>query len=131
MSTEKHKVGRPSKYNVAMQARADDYVANWSDRDNIPSRAGLCCWLGIARSTSFEWELEYPGFSDTVKAVEVLQEYILLNKGVTGEFNASVAKLLLNAHGYSERQAVDHTTAGESLNPPRIEIVAVDVDPAG
>ena len=118
MSTETRRVGRPSKYNAEMQAQADDYVLNWSERDNVPSRAGLCCWLGIVRSTSFEWEAAYPEFSDTVKAVDVLQEHILLNKGVTGEFNAPIAKLLLNAHGYSDRQSVDHTTAGESLNRP-------------
>lgn len=108
-------VGRPSKYNDAIQAQADEYLATWSDRDAIPSRVGLCCFIGISKPTSYEWEEKYPEFSATLGAIEALQEHTAINKGITGDFNSTIVKLVLANHGYSERQAVDHTTGGEKL----------------
>lgn len=108
-------VGRPSKYNENMQAQADEYLATWAERDAIPSRVGLCCFIGISKPTSYEWEAIYPEFSDTLGAIEALQEHTAINKGITGAFNSTIVKLVLANHGYSERQAVDHTTGGEKI----------------
>ena len=119
-------VGRPSKYNAELQAQADAYVHNWMEFDTIPSRVGLCCYLGIAKSTSHEWEGQYPHFSDTCKAIEALQEREALNKGISGDFNSQITKLVLANHGYSDRQAIDHTSTDGSMSPTRIEIVSPD-----
>lgn len=108
-------VGRPTKYNDELQEQADAYVLNWADRDAVPSRVGLCCHLGISKHTSYEWEKLYPEFSATLQAVETLQEHTAVNKGITGEFNSTIVKLVLANHGYSERQALDHTTAGQPM----------------
>ena len=113
-------VGRPTKYNDELQAKAEDYVFNWKEiGDAVPSRVGLCCYLGIDKSTSFEWGKIYPEFSATLKAVETLQEQIALNKGITGEFNSVIVKLVLANHGYSDKQEIDHTTKGESIKRGR------------
>lgn len=112
-------VGRPTKYNKELQKQADDYLFKWSERDAVPSRVGLCCYLGISKQTSFEWERRHPQFLATLAAVETLQEYTAMNKGITGEFNSTIVKLVLANHGYSDKQAVDHTTNGESLNTGR------------
>ncbi len=108
-------VGRPTKYNDEMQAQADAYIAEWSDYDAIPSRVGLCCYLGIDKTTSYDWEVLYPEFSHTLRAVDAMQEREAVNKGITGAFNSTITKLVLANHGYSERQAVDHTTAGNEI----------------
>lgn len=103
-------VGRPSKYNEAMQAQADDYLMGWAEHgDAIPSRVGLCCYLGIDKTTSYDWEEKHPDFSHTCKAIEAMQEREALNKGITGVFNAQITKLVLSNHGYSEKQSVDNT----------------------
>lgn len=119
-------VGRPNKYNPDLQAQADAYVLNWMEFDVLPSRVGLCCYLGIAKSTSYEWEAIYPKFSDTCKAVDALQERTALNKGISGEFNSQITKLVLANHGYSDRQAIDHQSTDGSMSPTRIEIVGPD-----
>lgn len=108
-------VGRPSKYNEELQAQADTYVYNWADHDTIPSRVGLCCFLGISKNISYEWEKIHPEFLDTCKAIEALQERTALNKGISGEFNSQITKLVLSNHGYSDRQAIDHTSAGNEI----------------
>lgn len=110
--------GRPSKYNPELQAKADDYVLfGFEDQgDVVPSVAGLCCYLGIVRSTAHEWRDKYPRFSVTLEAISVKQENIALNGALGGQLNATIAKLVLANHGYSDKQAVDHTTNGESIN---------------
>ena len=40
---------------------------------------------------------------------------MLLNKGLAGEFNATIAKLLLANHGYSDRQ--QHEVSGPEGAP--------------
>ena len=117
-------VGRPTKYSDEIQSQADDYVLTWSEKDAVPSRVGLCCRLGIAKHTSYEWEKLYPQFSATLAAVDTLQEHTAVNKGITGEFNSTIVKLVLANHGYSEKSAIDHHSSDGSMSPTRIELVA-------
>jgi len=112
-----NRVGRPTKYNEELQAQANDYLATWSDNDAIPSRVGLCCYLGIAKQTSYEWEEIHPEFSDTLAAIDALQEHTAINKGITGTFNSTITKLVLANHGYHEKQQTDHTSSDGSMTP--------------
>ena len=115
---EKRPVGRPSKYNDELQTLADTYIFNYKDQgDVIPSRVGLCCFLGIAKSTSFEWADIYPEFSATLAAIDALQENVALNRGLDGTFNATIVKLVMANHGYTDSQKVDHTTNGKDIAP--------------
>jgi len=104
-------VGRPTKYNAELQERADAYLYRLKELGHVvPSRAGLCCYLGIAKSTSYLWEEQYPEFSDSLRAVEVMQEHMTLNGGLAGALNPTIAKLVLsNNHGYSESSRVENT----------------------
>lgn len=121
-------VGRPTKYNQAMQEKADAYLLNWSERDAVPSRVGLCCYLGIDKATSFEWAKIHPQFSATLKAVETLQEYCAINKGITGVFNSTIVKLILANHGYSDKIEQDLKSSDGTMTPPsKIELYAVEV----
>lgn len=109
-------VGRPTKYNDELQAEADRYIFDYAEQEDvIPSAAGLCVWLGISRPTLHEWERAYPEFSNTLAAIKELQEKTALNKGLTGAFNSTIVKLVLANHGYSDKQAFDHTTGGQPM----------------
>ncbi|HGJ5882038.1 DNA-packaging protein [Arsenophonus sp.] len=77
--------------------------------DVIPSLAGLACYLGIARSTLYEYQKINLEFSDILEAILSLQENKLINKGLIGDFNASVTKLILTKHGYSDKQEIEHS----------------------
>jgi hypothetical protein len=113
----KRPVGRPSKYSKVLQAQADEYLSRLGELGHVvPSRAGLCCYLGIAKSTSYEWEEIYRDFSDALRAVEVMQEHMTLNGALANKLNPTIAKLVLsNNHGYSESSKIDHTSSGKII----------------
>lgn len=128
--TTGRQAGRPSKYNDELQSQADRYIFDYPEQEDvIPSAAGLCVWLGISRSTLHEWERIHPAFSNTLEAIRELQEKIALNKGITGQFNSTIVKLVLANHGYSDRVAQDHTSSDGSMGKvEKVEISIVGQD---
>jgi len=122
-------VGRPTKYSDDLQLQADEYLFKYSEvGDVIPSRVGLCCYLGISKRVSYEWEAIYPEFLHTLENIEAMQERTAVNRGLDGTFNAAITKLILHNHGYSEKQELAHTSPDGSMSPTRIELVAPVVD---
>jgi len=103
-------MARPTKYTKALLAKAAQYLTEYkeSGEDAIPQVAALADYLNIARSTIYEWSKEEgkEEFSDIVERILCNQERTLINKGLLGEFNASITKLALTKHGYSEKQDV-------------------------
>ena len=132
MSKDKAKrpVGRPTKYNDALQAKAEYYLMRGfgEQGDAVPSLAGLCCYLGVVRSTVYLWSETYPQFSDTLLAINEKQEVMLISGGLRGEMNSTITKLMLANHGYSDKVEQAHTSPDGSLAPTRIEIVAPSMD---
>lgn len=123
-------IGRPSKYNADMQKTANRYIDEYQAYgDVVPSMAGLACFCGISRETANEWVKQYPDFSDTAKAVLVMQERMLINGGLSKANDASITKLLLASnHGYSDKVQQDVTSSDNSMSPTRIERVVIDVN---
>lgn len=116
--TEKRRVGRPSKYNDDLQAEADAYLYRLEELGHVvPSRAGLCCYLGISKSTSYEWEEIHPEFSYTLQSIDVMQEHLALNGGLANSLNSTIVKLVLANHGYSDKSAIDHSSKDGSMSP--------------
>ena len=108
---KKNKVGRPTKYSDDLQSQADEYIFKYSEvGDVIPSRVGLCCYLGISKRVSYEWETIYPEFLHTLENIEAMQERTAVNRGLDGSFNASITKLVLSNHGYAEKAKQDDST---------------------
>lgn len=119
--------GRPSIYTPELLAKARDYVENYADYgDLIPSIAGLACELKISRDTCHTWakDEDKPEFSDIVRDISQYQERKLLSGGLSGDFNPTIAKLIMSKHGYSDKQEIDHTSSDSSMSPTRIELVA-------
>lgn len=117
MAKEKRPVGRPTKYDADLQEKADRYLQEWATTDAVPSRVGLCVWLGISKPTTFEWERQYPQFSDTLAAIDAMQEHVAINKGITGVFNSTIVKLILANHGYSDKVQQDNISTDRSMSP--------------
>ena len=88
--------------------------------------AGLACYLGKHKSSMYEYSKQNKEFSDTLEAIKTVQENKLINKGLTGEFNSPIVKLMLANHGYSEKQEIDHQSSDGSMSPQSKEDAILD-----
>jgi len=110
--------GRPTLLNTELKEKAKEYLFRYEEQgDVIPSAAGLACWLGIAKSSVYLYGEQDKEFSDTLSAIQAKQEVVTLNRGITGDFNSTIAKLVLANHGYSDKVQQDHTSSDGSMSP--------------
>lgn len=126
-------IGRPSGLTPELIQKAKDYlIGGYKDVENIvPSVAGLGCYLGISRSTIYEYKELSKEFADTLDSILMKQEMLLINGGLSQQFSGTITKLMLANHGYSDSVKQDLTTNGESINKPTtIELIAPDVKDA-
>lgn len=103
--------GAPTKYNPEILEKTRDYLANYGEQgDEVPQIAGLAIALDISRETVYAWSAdpEKEEFAELVGKVMAAQEQKLVNKGLSGEFNASITKLALAKHGYADRTDNTH-----------------------
>ncbi|AWK42607.1 DNA-packaging protein [Photorhabdus temperata] len=131
MGQQTNQVGCPSKLNDELIAKARDYLYGGYESvgDVVPSVAGLACYLAIARSTAYEYGKQSSEFSDILEGIGAMQENKLINKGLTGDFNSTIAKMMLTKHGYSDKQEIDHRSPDGSMSPKPTIIRLVGVEP--
>lgn len=102
----KRKLGRPTKYDSSILTKSIEYLGTYKDNgEQIPTRAGLAIYLGLDRETVTNWanDGEKPEFSRIIRALDAGQEVDALSGGLSGEYNAKIATLVLSKHGYQER----------------------------
>lgn len=119
-------LGRPTKYTEELIAKASGYVEYAYQQEKLPSLEGLALYLKIRRSTIYEWakDPEKGVFSDIVEDILTNQAETLINKGLKGEYNSSITKVILTKHNYSDRQEVDLSSSDGTMRPQVIELVA-------
>ncbi len=137
MATERQKKGRPTKYNKEMFEKAEEYIKECVDKlervvesnneltgrtrfiqkfkVKLPKAEGLALYLGVSRDTLYEWAKQYPDFSDILEKVNQIQADRVINEALAGNYNATIAKLLLGKHGYKESSETDVTSKGEKI----------------
>lgn len=112
------KQGQPTLYTDDTPQKVMDYMSEWEKLDQvIPSVAGLALYLGVGRTTIYGWAATEgrEDFSNTLEQLQAKQEQILLNKGLSSEFNSTITKLALSNHGYSDK--VDSTLSAPGGGP--------------
>lgn len=76
----------------------------------LPSIEGLALYLGIHKDTIYAWEKLHPEFSDVIGDLRAKQAEALINNGLSGAYNSTIAKVLLTKHGYRDQQEIDQKT---------------------
>ena len=77
---------------------------------------GLCSFIERSKSIIYDWEKdETKQFSDILKAIKEIQCLELFNKSLTGDYNATMSKLMLTKHGYSDKLDSDVTSGGKAI----------------
>lgn len=145
MEETQNKVGRPLEYSPEILKQAQEYLNLCEDEEvqqmiglsakgtelyksklnvNIPTKGGLARHLGVARETLYDWAKKYPEFSDIMEALGAKQEDRLINNGLSGDYNPTIAKVLLTKHGYREGIETDLTSKGDKLSTAVPEVLA-------
>ncbi len=122
-------LGRPTKYNKDIQAKADEYLTKWKElKEAVPSAVGLSLYIDTPKSTMVDWGKKFPEFSYTLSKVQATQEYTLVNKGLKNEINANIGKFMMYNFGYKEKTEQDLMSTDGSMKPTVIEIVGYGED---
>jgi len=107
-------MARPSKYDDETCDKAREYLANFipTPFHAVPMIAGLAKHLKVSRDTVYEWA-SHPDkaeFSDIVGEIMTEQEMMLTSGGLMGTYHATIAKLMLSKHGYTDKVETKDTT---------------------
>ncbi len=112
-------VGRPTDYTPELLGKARAYLEEFKPESGVlPTIEGLALHLGISRQTVYAWrseilegtkELAKPEFTDIVERILATQAKTLIEKGLSGDFNSSITKMMLGKHGYSDKQEIEHS----------------------
>ena len=105
------KCGRPTKYTETTVDEALHYIETFEDDDDdvVPTYEGLSLRLGVCVATIENWGNQHKPFLGALKALKGKQKKILINMGLTGDFNSTIAKLILSSnHGINEKTEVDN-----------------------
>jgi len=80
----------------------------------LPTIEGFALFIGVNKTTLYEWEKKHPEFSNALGKIRTEQQERLINSGLSGDYNPTIAKLILSSnHGMSEK--TDMTSGGEKL----------------
>ena len=135
-------MARPTDYSEEYIDKVDEYLALHTDEEvekevkgdfvkygvkvQLPTIKGFARFIGVNESTIYEWDKKYPEFSKSLDDIKTEQHDRLINNGLSGDYNPTIAKLILSSnHGMSEKQMIDHTTAGESMNTDASKVALI------
>lgn len=127
-NTKRNKGGRPTKYRPEFIDKVDDFLQECRDEHydyvksegmkggrvteqkiivRLPTIERFAKYLGVAVSSLNLWAIEYPLFSVALGKIIEEQRLRLLDKGLSGDYNPTIAKLILSSnHGMAERKDI-------------------------
>ena len=116
---KKHAGGRPTKYKPEYCNLTAYLKACERENDTLPTVCGYAIFLGVGEQTLRDWKKSHPEFSGSLDRLKTIQKNMLINRGLLGTYNPTIAKLILCAnHGMKERS--DYTSDESTLAPPVI-----------
>lgn len=126
--------GRPSKLTPELIEHAKTYIATCVEyyddmgklQIELPSIEGLALFIGVARQNIYRWKDDaidedpalLDAFRDILEEVLARQAKRLLNQGLAGNYNSTIAKLILGKHGYVDEKHNEITSGGKPITPP-------------
>jgi hypothetical protein len=119
------KRGRPSEYKPEYCDKVDEYLAERQDVEvkretekgftykvkvQLPTIEGFAIYIGVPKRTLYDWKDKYEELSHSLEKIVEEQRKRLLDNGLSGDYNSTIAKLILSSnHGMSEKTVSELT----------------------
>ena len=111
------KIGRPTKYSSGTPKNVMNYLNSCIKGGVFPTIEGLAIRLRAGTRTLYDWEREYPDFSQTIEALRCTQRELLISNGLSGKYSTSFSIFLLKAiHGFSDSKSVVEATQNNYMD---------------
>lgn len=118
--------GRPSHLTDEVREKALKYIeSDYLIDELVPTIEGLAVYLGVARKTIYNWRDQQDGFLHIFEQLMAKQAKGVFYGALKGDYNATISKLMLTKHGYSDKQEIDHSSSDGSLRPTTIVLKGV------
>lgn len=135
--------GRPSKYDPIFIEEVSKYLEERQDeiaeyhktrgeksdsfdrlvRVKLPTIEGFALFIGVNKTTLYEWEKEHPEFSNALDHIRTKQQERLIDGGLSGDYNPMIAKLVLSAN-HNMREKTELT--GQDGGPVQVSLISFD-----
>lgn len=123
-------MGRPTIYSQELLEKAVSYIVRYEEYgDEIPSNVGLALHLGISQRILNYWanDEDKKDFLHILDCIQSKQQQVLINKGLNGDFNSNICKLVLGKHGFHDKQETE--LSGPGGGPIKNEWSVEYIDP--
>ena len=128
--------GRPSEYDLWFSEAAHQYatgrgtgvksVSYFEEEGHVvPTIEGFALVVDKCVKTLYNWSKEYPDFLQALEIIKQTQLFHLKNKGLKGEINSTIAKLVLSSD-HDMREKTDQTSAGKETGTVDAVIAAME-----
>lgn len=131
-------MARPTKYNSKYIESIDKYLEERKDEEvdvvvqkneekgykmykpkikvKLPTIEGFARFIEVNKTTLYKWEAKHKKFSNALEKIRVEQKQRLIDSGLSGSYNSTIAKLVLSAnHGMREGTDLDITSRGNVI----------------
>lgn len=121
-------MGRPTEYKKEYIDKVDEYLESCTDEEydwtksqgdkteswehrikvKLPTIDGFAKFINVPRRCLYDWREKNEDFSHSLDKIVAEQQERLLSKGLSGDYNPAIAKLILSAnHGMREKSDID------------------------
>jgi hypothetical protein len=84
-------------------------IYNTKIKVKLPTIEGFARFIDVPKSTLYKWRGKYKELLDSLEKILTEQRERLINMGLSGEYNSTIAKLILSSnHGMVEKSETKH-----------------------
>ena len=109
-------MGRHTEYKKEYCQDVKTYIKECGDKE-LPTVEGFALRLDVVKKTIYNWSDQQKDFLHALGGLKNEQCKRLINNGLLGKYNSTIAKLILSAN-HGMREGTDVTSGGEKLPTP-------------
>lgn len=136
--------GRPSEFKEEYIEKVDDYLEENQDeveavlesenertgrvrydpklKVKLPTIEGFARYINVSKKSLYNWEKEHPKFLHALEKIKIEQQQRLINMGLSGDYNPTIAKLVLSAN-HNMREKADLTSDNKEIGSNLIDLI--------